>query len=35
MGKPVEELKTVVCHIGQGASICAVEGGKSVDTSMG
>ena len=35
MGKPIEELKTVVCHIGQGASICAVEGGKSVDTSMG
>ena len=33
--KPVEELKTIVCHLGQGASLCAVEGGKSVDTSMG
>ena len=33
--KPVEELKTIVCHIGQGASLCAVKGGKSVDTSMG
>ncbi len=35
VGKPVEELKTIVCHIGQGASLCAVDGGKSVDTSMG
>lgn len=35
MGKPVEELKTVVCHLGQGASLCAVKGGVSVDTSMG
>ena len=35
IGKPVEELKTIVCHIGQGASLCAVDGGKSVDTSMG
>ena len=35
IGKPVEELKTVVCHLGQGASLCAVDGGKSVDTSMG
>lgn len=34
-GKPVEELKTIVCHLGQGASLCAVQGGKSVDTSMG
>lgn len=33
--KPVGELKTIVCHIGQGASLCAVKGGKSVDTSMG
>lgn len=32
---PVEELKTIVCHLGNGASICAVDGGKSVDTSMG
>ena len=33
--RPVENLKTVVCHLGQGASLCAVDGGKSVDTSMG
>ncbi len=33
--RPVEELKTIVCHLGQGASLCAVQGGKSVDTSMG
>jgi len=35
IGKKKEELKTVVCHLGQGASLCAVENGKSVDTSMG
>ena len=35
MDKPVEDLKTIVCHLGNGASICAVDGGKSVDTSMG
>ena len=35
VGKPYESLKTIVCHLGNGASICAVDGGKSVDTSMG
>ncbi len=35
MEKPIEELKIVTCHLGQGASICAINGGKSVDTSMG
>ncbi len=35
MGKPIEDLKIISCHIGQGASICAIQGGKSVDTSMG
>ena len=35
MGKNVEDLKIVTCHLGQGASICAVDGGKSIDTSMG
>ncbi len=35
VGKNVEDLKIVTCHLGQGSSICAVEGGKSVDTSMG
>lgn len=34
-GKPIEELKIVTCHLGQGASICAIKGGKSIDTSMG
>ena len=33
--KDVKDLKTVVCHLGQGASLCAVNGGKSVDTTMG
>ena len=34
-GKPIEDLKIVTCHLGQGASITAVDGGKSIDTSMG
>ena len=33
--KNVEDLKIVTCHLGQGSSICAVHGGKSIDTSMG
>nr|WP_317380018.1 acetate kinase [uncultured Faecalimonas sp.] len=35
VGKPYDATKTIVCHLGNGASICAVENGKSVDTSMG
>ncbi len=35
LGKPIEEVKIVTCHLGNGASICAIDGGKSVDTSMG
>lgn len=35
LGKPAEETKIVTCHIGNGASISAVKGGKCVDTSMG
>ena len=35
VGKNIEDLKIVTCHLGQGSSICAVQGGKSVDTSMG
>ncbi len=35
INKPIENSKIVVCHLGQGASICAVQNGKSVDTSMG
>ena len=34
-GKNIEDLKIVTCHLGQGASITAVKGGKSIDTSMG
>ena len=34
-GKPYDQVKTIVCHLGNGASICAVENGRSVDTSMG
>ena len=33
--KNIEDLKIVTCHLGQGSSICAVQGGKSIDTSMG
>lgn len=35
INKPIETLKIVNCHLGQGASICAIKDGKSVDTSMG
>lgn len=35
LGKPIEELKIVTCHLGNGSSIAAVNGGKSVDTSLG
>ena len=35
LGRPIEELKLITCHIGNGASITAVDKGRSVDTSMG
>jgi acetate kinase len=35
LNKPIEDTKVIVCHLGNGASVCAVKGGKSVDTSMG
>lgn len=35
MNKNIENLKIVTCHLGQGASICAIDAGKCVDTSMG
>ncbi len=35
LGKPLSELKIITCHLGNGSSICAVNKGKSVDTSMG
>ncbi len=34
-GRPAEELRMVTCHLGGGASLCAVRGGRSVDTTMG
>jgi acetate kinase len=35
LGKDIRDLKIITCHLGNGASIAAVDGGKSVDTSMG
>jgi acetate kinase len=35
LGRPVEHLRLISCHLGNGASIAAIEGGKSIDTSMG
>lgn len=35
LGRPVEELRTITCHLGNGASIAAIRDGRSVDTSMG
>ncbi len=35
LGKDIKDIKVIVCHLGNGASISAVNGGKSVDTSMG
>lgn len=35
MDRPIEDLKLISCHVGNGASITAIDGGKSIDTSMG
>lgn len=35
LGKPIDKLKLITCHLGNGCSVTAVEGGKSIDTSMG
>ncbi len=35
LGRPAEELRVVSCHLGAGASLCAVRGGRSIDTTMG
>ena len=35
LGKPIESLKLISCHLGNGSSVTAVDGGKSVETSMG
>ncbi|MFV0465315.1 MAG: acetate kinase [Lachnospiraceae bacterium] len=35
MDVPYDQCKSIVCHLGNGASICAIENGKSIDTTMG
>ncbi len=35
MGKDIKDTRIITCHLGNGASICAVKGGESMDTSMG
>jgi acetate kinase len=35
MGRKIEDLKIISCHLGNGASIAAIADGKSIDTSMG
>lgn len=35
LNRPLEELKIITCHLGNGASLCAIKHGRSVDTSMG
>ncbi len=35
VGRPIEELKIITCHLGNGSSITAVQGGNSIETSMG
>jgi len=35
MGRPLEELRIISCHLGNGSSIAAIQGGVSIDTSMG
>ena len=35
LGRPISETKIITCHLGNGSSIAAIKGGKSIDTSMG
>lgn len=35
LGQPIEQLKMITCHLGNGASVCAIDGGRSIDTSLG
>ncbi|MBN1641448.1 MAG: acetate/propionate family kinase [Anaerolineae bacterium] len=35
LGRPIEELKIITCHLGEGGSVCAIDHGRSIDTSMG
>lgn len=35
LGRPLKDLKIITCHIGNGASVCAIQNGQCIDTSMG
>jgi acetate kinase len=35
VGQPLEQLKVITCHLGNGASVCAIDRGKSIDTTLG
>lgn len=35
LGRPIEELRIITCHLGSGSSVCAIEHGRSIDTSLG
>jgi acetate kinase len=35
LGRPIDELKIITCHLGEGGSVCAIDHGRSIDTSMG
>jgi len=35
LGRPIEEMKIITCHLGNGASLCAVDRGRSIDTTLG
>lgn len=35
LGRPASEVKVITCHLGNGASVAAIDGGRSIDTSMG
>jgi len=35
LGKDIKDLKIITCHLGNGASVCAIKNGKAIDTSMG
>ena len=35
LSRPIDQLKMITCHLGNGASLCAIDGGKSIDTTLG
>lgn len=35
LGRPAGQLNAITCHLGNGSSVTAIEGGRSIDTSMG